>query len=405
MTLRRLAWRNIWRNRRRSAIVLTSIIVGVAALVFTDSLARGFLRQMLQNQLGSHTAHLQIHQRGFRDNPTVQGFMEDDGRAAATLSAGPGVLHVSRRIVVFGLLSSASTSSGVTLVGVDPVAEPRVTTIAASVVTGSYLTGAPREIVLGKRLAGTLGVGIGDKVVAMASASDGRVGTELFRVTGLYVSSSSEFDRMYVYVPLEDARRMLRVEGRIAGLAAVLRDPSEAPALRDSLARRLGEHYEVLSYQDLLPSLLSQMEVSEQSMFIIYLIIGIGLIFGIVNTLLMSVFERIHEFGVLKALGMKDRTLFALIVLESLWLGVLGTGAGALLALGIHLPLSRSGLNFAAFAEGLAAWGAGAVITPVMDPGGVLVGLLVILAVCVIAALYPAWRAARLLPINAIRHV
>lgn len=404
MMLVRLAWRNVWRNRRRSLIILTSIVVGVVASLFIDAFSRGYIKQVFENELGSHMAHIQIHARGFSDNKVVQGFMADDGFALAAARADPVVLHATRRTITFGLASSASNSSGASIVGVDPAEEAAVTTIARSVASGRYLSGAPNEILIGERLAATLDVGLGDRVVAMASTADGKVGTEMFRVVGLYRTVSSVFDRMYVYIPIADAQRMLHAEGRIAEIAIVTREIGHVTAVRDALRRRLDTRYEVLSYRDIMPSLIAMMEVTESVLNVFAYIIGLAMVFGIINMMLMSVFERIREFGVLKSIGMGNGTLLLLIELEALLLGCVGAAAGAVLGIGVNLLLGHSGLNFAAFAEGLAAFGTGAILYPVLDYDAVVSTALVIIAFCLVAALYPAARAMKLEPIHAVRY-
>ncbi|MEK6756100.1 MAG: FtsX-like permease family protein [Bacteroidota bacterium] len=405
MMLLRLAWRNIWRNKRRSLIIITSIVVGVVAMSFVEGLSRGFLKQMFENQLGAYTSHLQIHHRGFNDNKIVQNFIAGSGPVTTALEQNPNVRYLSKRVIAFGILSSASNSAGVSIVGISPTDEANITTIDESVLEGRYLSGQKHEIVISKRLAETLGAGLGDRVVAMASTLDGKVGSEVFRIVGLYQSASSAFDRMHIYVPLQNAQEMLRVGERIAEVAVVARSIDSVGAIKADLMKRLDASYEVLSYQDLLPSLLMQMEMAGQLMWVFYLIIGLAMIFGIINTMLMSVFERIHEFGVLKAVGMKNGILVRMILLEAFLLGSVGAligGGGGIL---INLQLSSSGINFAAFSEGLATYGAGAVIYPVISYPSIATGMAVILLICILAAMYPAYRAVRLEPINAIRYV
>jgi putative ABC transport system permease protein len=405
MMLLTLAWRNIWRNRRRTLIVLTSIVVGVVALVFFESYVNGFMQQMFDSQLGTHTSHLQIHARGFEDDRIVQNFMTESATPAASLKSSPAVKAFSRRTVSYGLISSASNSAGIVLVGIHPDEEARITTIKASVVAGRYLSDARHEAVISKRLGETLGVGLGDRVVVMASSMDGKIGSEVFRVAGLFQSPSSAFDKMYAYVPIADAQSMLGVGDRIAEIAILTHDIGAVGTVQDELRRTLGDAFEVLSYRDLLPSLIIMIDLIRQVMRVFYLIIGLAMLFGIINTMLMSVFERIRELGVLKAIGMRNGRLFRMIVLEAFLLGVVGTGAGVALSLAIQIPLEHIGIDLSSFSEGLAAFGAGAILYPVATVNGVLSAVLVVLLFCVLAAVYPAYRAMCLQPINAMRYV
>jgi ABC-type lipoprotein release transport system permease subunit len=382
-----------------------SIIVGVAAMNWTDGLARGFMKQMLVNQLGVHTAHLQIHARGFNDNKVVQNYMLESNLVIALLEQMPAVKQFSPRIIAFGLLSSASSSAGVSIVGIDPDKEAGITTIHKDIIEGKYLSGDPHEIVLSKRLAKTLDVGLGDRIVTMASTIDGTVGSEMFRVVGLYQSASISFEKMYIYVPIATAQQMLHVADRIAEVAVVAENIDSVGAIQKASASKLGTKYEVLSYRDLLPFLVSQIEMMDSMIVIFYVLIGAAMIFGIINTLLMSVFERIHEFGVLKSIGMKNGYVFSMIEIEAMLLGIVGSVIGTAIGVSVVSIVEKTGLNLTVFSEGLAAFGSGAILYPVLDWGSVALEIVVILFICMLAAIYPARRAMKLEPVQAIYYV
>lgn len=405
MIIFRLAWRNIWRNKRRSIIVMSSVAVGVIATVLMDTLSRGMAFQMLYNQIGSHVAHLQVHRRGFKDNPIVQNSIPDANVVKRAVASTPGVLSQSSRVLTFGLLSSALSSSGVSLVGIDPREEEEITTIKGSIVAGMYLSGGRNEAVVGRALAEKLGVGLGDRVVGMASAVDGHVGSDVFRIVGLYETLSSEFDKSFVYIGRNNAQDMLELGEEISEIAIRIGNLRQLGAVQAGLQETLGESYEVLTYPEILPFLVLQIDLYDQSMFIFYAIVGIALIFGIINTMLMSVFERIREFGVLKAVGMKDRRLIIMVLLEAFFLGTIGTAAGFVLGYLTYLPLQRTGLDLSMFSESLRSLGVGAVIFPVLTWEVLANALFIIPLVAVVGALYPAIRAGRLLPVGAIRSV
>ena len=405
MMLLRLAWRNIWRNTRRSVIILISITVGIVATVLTDALSRGMAFQMLNNQIGSHVSHVQIHRSGFKDNPVIQNTVPQTVNVDSAVEAVAGIDRFTKRVITFGILSSATSSSGISIVGIEPEREGRVTTIKSSLVKGSYLSGSTREIVLGTKLAEKLGVGIGDKVVAMASAIDGHIGSDVFRVVGLFETFSSEFDKAFVYIPLGDAQQLVSIGNRVSEYAIIVHDRDELQRIQSTLRSELGVSYEVLTYAEILPLLVFTVDLYDQMMFIFYAIIGIAVIFGIINTMLMSVFERIREFGVLKAIGMKNRPLFAMIMIEAFYLGAIGTVVGFVLSYLLYLPLAQSGVDLSMFSDSLRSFGVGAVIYPVMTAGVVANALLVIPVVTLLGAIYPAVKAVRLEPMSAIRYV
>lgn len=401
----KLAWRNIWRNARRSLIILVSVIVGLAAIVLYDSLSKGMIVQMLDNQIGAHVSHIQIHKKGFNDNKMIQNYIPDPQRVEAAIRNNPAVRYFSRRVITFGIISSASSSSGVSLAGIDPQEEQHITTIKKSLVEGSYLSGQKHEIVIGKKLAEKLEVGIGDKVVAMASALGGNIGSDMFRVVGIYRTFSTEFDKVSAYISLDNAREMLALGENVSEFALILEDVEKQQQVKTDLLAALNGDYEVLTYRELLPTLVMQMDIYRESIFIFYAIIGVAMIFGIINTMLMSVFERIREFGVLMAVGMKNSRLFRLIILEAFLLGALGTGIGFILSYLLYLPLAKSGINLSAFSESLNSFGVGTTIYPVLGVESVVSALLIIPFIAVIGAIYPAVKAIRLEPITAIRYV
>jgi putative ABC transport system permease protein len=326
--LLKIAWRNIWRNRRRTVIVLGSVVVGMALVLFMDAFIEGFINQTFRNQIGAHVVHMHINRAGFNDNKTVQNFLPGREIVDSLLGEHPAINAYSGRVVTFGLVNSAYNSSGISFVGVDPGSEANLTTIAESIVEGRYLGGEPNEIVMSMRTAETLQVGLGDRIVGMASSMDGSVGSDMYRVVGLYRTMLSGFDRTHVYIPLASAQRMLGLGDDISQYALTVADPDEIAELRRSFQETLGPEYEVLSYVELLPQLVLMVDVSRQSMTFIYLIIGAAMIFGIVNALLMSVFERIREFGVLMSIGMKNGRVFGMIVLEAVLIGLLGSFGG-----------------------------------------------------------------------------
>lgn len=403
--LLKLAWRNIWRNKRRSLIVLGSIIVGVIAIIFMDAFMVGWMNQMLRNQISLNTAHVQIHKDGFNDNKVTQNFMPDYNEVDKVLSENPNIADYSRRTITFGLLSSASNSSGVYIYGVDHDKEGSVSLIEASIVEGTYLTGGDREITVGTKLAEKLSVELGDKVVVMVNTPDGSIGSDVFRIVGLFKTPSSEYDKSYIYVNLPNAQRMMEIGDNIYEYAVVLKDYNNANLVRDQIRKGLDDRYEVYSYVDLLPMLVMQVQMMDEYMGIFYFIIGLAMIFGIINVMLMAVFERIHEFGVLMSIGMKNRKLFAMIVTEASVLGIVGTIIGVIIGSLILWPLTNSGINLVDFASSLDSVGIGSIIYPELVIEKVITTIILIPFMTIVGAIYPAYRAVKLEPVYALRYV
>lgn len=400
-----IAWRNLWRNRRRSIIILTSIVVGVVALIMNDSLSNGFVLQMLNNQIDSHVSHIQIHKNGFEGNKQVQAFIPDPEKVENVLKSNPHILHYSKRVGIFGLVSSAGTSEGATIQGIQPDKEPMVTKIKTMIKKGKYLTGKHGEILISEATSDKLGAAIGDKIVIMASAPDGSVANELFRIIGIFKSSSSEFDKMNVYISLGDAQKAFSLGNNFHEFAVITDNIKTVEQTKKEIKSKLGSNLEVLSYEDLLPLIMMYIKNYESFVFVFYLIIGLAVLFGVVNTMLMSVFERIQEFGILKAIGMKNGRIFLMVITEAFILGLLGTVVGLIVGLIIYFPLNAYGIDLSVFAKSLNSLGVSAINYPKLNFQILLNSLLVMPITAIAGAIYPAIKAVKLLPTDAMRYV
>jgi len=270
---------------------------------------------------------------------------------------------------------------------------------------GSYLTGDKREIVIGKDLADKLNSKLGDKVVILTNTPDGTISSDVFRIAGLYETFSTAFDKAFIYIPLEYAQKMLDIGDNIHEVAIITEEYNKVDNVKEQIASQLSDEYEVLSYKDMLPMLLVQIDLYKQSMFITDVIIGLALIFGIINVMLMAVFERIQEFGVLMSIGIKNSKLFFMIVIEAFIIGVMGTVIGVVAGVIIEIPLSLIGIDLSLFAESLKSFGAGAIIYPVLVPENLIGVLIIIPFISIVGAIYPAYKAIKLEPVSAIRYV
>lgn len=402
----KIAWRNIWRNNRRSLVVLLSVVVGVIAILFMDGLNNSFVKQMLDNQISTSVTHIQIHKKGFTDNKVVESYIPDKSGVETVLDTASGINAYSKRVIAFGLLSSARSSSGVYIYGINPEDESRVTKVDDSMVEGSYLSeSSGREIVIGKALAKKLSVGVGDKVVAMSNTLKGSIGSDVYRIAGLFETHSSEFDKSTIFIPVNNAQNLLQIENNYYEYAMLVDDYKHVDKVKHNIASSLSGEYEIQSYKDLLPLLIVQMDMMKESMMVINLIVSAALIFGIINAMLMAVFERIQEIGVLMSIGMKNRKIFSLFILESFLIGLIGTLAGLLFGIGLVAIVGSSGINLSMFAESLQSLGIGSTLYPTLSVETIITTLIMIPLISVLGAIYPAVKAIKLEPVYAIRYV
>jgi putative ABC transport system permease protein len=401
--INKIAWRNILRNKRRSLILIISIVIGVTAAILTDAFSTGMMEQMLTNQIGADVGYIQIHKNAYQADPTLENSMKDPLVVDSLLTARRDSLEFSKRLRTFGLVSSAYNSSGVSIVGVVPEQEKKITTIWKNVVSGTYLTSQANQALISSSIAEKLHVGLGDKVVIMASRLDGSVGSEACRIVGIYETFDSGFDQTHVYVPLQTIEQMLSARNIISEFVIAPKNQNNITGIVTQLKASLDHGYEVLSYEDMLPLFVAQIQIYDNTMFILYVIIAVALLFGIINTMLMAVMERTHEFGVDMAIGMSNRKIFRMILIEAFFIGIIGTAIGTGISYVSYLELARSGWNLAAFSESLKSFGAGTTIYPVFVVSSILLKVSIIPIATVEGAVYPAIRAIRLRPVEAIR--
>jgi ABC-type lipoprotein release transport system permease subunit len=411
MMLLRVAWRNIVRGWRRSAIIISAMGFGLGASLLLMGLSKGMVKQMTDTAVQTQLGHIAVHARGYFDNPDIERNLPEGGRAVlARLGERPEVA-ASARLRGDGLVQSARHSARAVFVGVDPEAEGRVSSVPGSIVEGSFLRDTPPAVrrtrrlppvVIGEKMAERLRVGLGDKVVLHAP---GESGLGAFRVRGIYRTDSSDFDGAHAFLRLQEAQRLFGIGDRVTEVTLLLSRPRRARALQAWLEQYLpGVEFEVLRWQERAPRLAAMLELMTRISWILYAGIFIAMAFGIANVLFMAVFERIREFGVLRAMGLQPRRLVAMVLLESLLLTMAGTAAG--LALGWQLVgwFKERGLDLAWFAEGLRAYGIGTAIRTTLDVSDLMWPVVIAAITAFVAGLAPALRAVRLRPAEALRH-
>jgi ABC-type lipoprotein release transport system permease subunit len=410
-----IAWRNLWRSWRRSAIVLAAVSLGLAACLFMLAWARGMFEQMAENAIQLRLSHLAVLAAGYSADPDPTRSLPDDAAPLREVVAALPGAHASSRLVGEGLVQSPRSALRVALIGVEPRSEADISSVPHSIVEGAWLPpAAPRRLgrslpslVIGRAMAERLQVGPGEKVVIHVA---GEAGLGAYRVVGLYQAASSEFERSFAYVRIADAQRLLGLPGAVTEIAIDLSDPETAPAVQAHLAAEAARVWpevpvEVLRWQEREPRLATMTRMAQDTSWILYGGVFISMAFGIANVLLMSIYERTREFGVLRALGLKGRSLLSLVVLESLLLTLLGTALGLALAVPFVLWLGAVGLDLAAFSEGLREMGAGSRIHFRLDASDLARPVAIAAITALVAALWPALRAVRLRPSDALRQL
>lgn len=403
-----LAWRNIWRNPRRTLVILTAVVIGVWSMVFLGALMRGVADQYLQNGIATLTGHLQIHHQGFRNDPVIQNRISNPETVRRTLERilPPGA-RWTERIRVNAIANNARHARGVTLVGMDPTREARVSFIGDAVAEGAYLEPDDRYgILVGRSLAEDFETRLDRRLVLMSRDTRGEVASRAFRIRGLFQAEMEATEKQFAFITENAAREMLGLENEITEISVLLPSHAQARDTAQAIREDLdAPSLEVQTWQDLLPMVRVMLEIYDTFIFIWFLVVFIAMAFGIVNTLLMAVFERIREFGLLKALGLKPRGIVQGVLMESLLLLLLGTAAGNLLGLLSTSALAGTGIDLSALAAGLEYVGMPRVIFPKVHMFDFALANAVVIVLGLAVSLYPALKAARFTPVEALTHV
>jgi putative ABC transport system permease protein len=412
-----LAWRNIWRNRRRTCITLAAIAVGYAMLLFVACLMAGLRWQMVENGTSLILSQIQMDAPGYYPNRSIQKTIGGEkgtnvSALLAAVTADRRVYAAAPRVYGEGLVSAGDRSAGVELLGVVPSQEQRVTLLQTQIIKGSYLTARiPKSLAIGDKLAKTIGVRIGSEIVLLTQAADGSMGNELYTVGGIFHTGIDAMDLGLVFMPLSSLQELLQLApGRIHEIGIKLNDVTEATAVASALQTRLAAIVPVraMAWPELAPELAAYVQFNRGITFVLFIIFFLLAVIGIMNTMLMAVFERTRELGMLMALGMRPFQVIGLILAEAAGLA----GASLLLGAAIGAPvlwyLQVHGLDL------------GGSTGEVISLAGVVVGHLWygrqdftaygqaavgLAATAIVSALYPAWRAAHFRPTEAIRKV
>ena len=404
MMVLRLAWRNLWRNPRRTLVILTAVAVGVFGMIFIGALMTGVGDQMVRNSIATLVGSLQVHQRGYRDDPVVENTMADPFEPAEALaSVLPPGARWSRRVRVSAVAANARESAGVTLVGIEPEKEAGVSFIESAVTEGRNLApGDPYGIVVGQALIEKFETRLGRKLVLMSQAADREMSSRAFTIVGVFRAELAATEKQFVFVSLKAAREMLRIGEGISEIAVLLPDNADPDPVAERLRAMLPDRYEIHTWRDLLPMLTAYIEMNDGFTVVWYLVVFIAMGFGIVNTLLMAVFERMREFGLVKALGMKPGLIVGEVLMESAFILILGMAAGNAAALSAVAALAENGIDLSAFAAGVEYAGMPRVIYPSFAWHSAVQANLTVWVLGLAVSLYPALKAARITPVAAM---
>ena len=404
LILTKLAWKNIFRNKRRTIIASTAMGIGLAALIFVDAFWMGMEQNTIKTATSSFLGDAQIHREGFRGEREVSLIIRALDELTANLAEEPIVGHFTQRTLVPGMITSPANVSAINLVGVYPPTEKFLSKVDDAITEGAYFEGDnSRDMVIGTKLAEVLEVGLGHRVVVtVAQAKSGEISQEMFRISGIYHFADEEMNRGMVFVRIDKAQQMLAIGNGVHEIA--LKFTSLAYA-QDSALPFWGAYSqhgnEALSWTEILPQLEAILKMSRTSKYIMGIVLFGVVVFGIVNTLFMSLYERMFEFGVLRAVGTRPLRMAQVILFEAGALAIVSIGLGATLGWLVTAIFVHRGIDY----TGIEMMGVTMqeLIHPIMAVRQFILYPIWIFVFTIIAGLYPARYVAKMTPVDAMR--
>jgi ABC-type lipoprotein release transport system permease subunit len=403
-----LAWRNIWRNPRRTLVILLAVIIGVWSMIFLGSLMRGMESEMVKNSISTLTGSIQIHHKDYLDDPVVENTLDNIDRFDKALDKilGQDALF-SKRIRVNAIVSNARHTGGVTLVGIEPKKEAAISFIGKAVTQGRYLkTEDKNKIIVGRAFLKKFNTKIGNKLILMSQDTENEIASKAFRIVGVFSAESQSVEKRFVFVPLSQAAGMLKMGDSISEISILLPldiSGREETLIADKIITAIDDDtVRVETWQGLLPMIKAYLEMTGSFLYIWYFVVFVAMGFGIVNTTLMAIFERMREFGLMKALGMRPFQIIKGVLTETIFLLVIGISAGTVFGFLSVAVISKNGIDLSALAAGAEMWGIPRKLYPEIWAQDVAVAGLVVLVLGILVSLYPAFKAARFTPIQAM---
>ena len=398
-----IAWRNIWRNRTRSMVVIAAIMIGLIGGIFLISFGFGMQEGRTRSIIETQISHIQIHTSTFLEDRYTKDTLPEKADLIKTLDTLSNMRGYSLRTLVGGMANSAKAAGGVTIQGIDPAAEAVVTQLPDRIIEGAYFEGVRRNpVVIGQKLAEKLKVSLKKKIILTFQDKDGEITSGAFRIAGIYKSVNSKYDETNVFVRARDLQKILGQQGQIHEVAILLENDQNTLSLQKNLQTAFPD-YQVDSWRETSPDLKLVADSLGASLGIFMSIIMLGLAFGIINTMLMAVLERTRELGMLMSIGMNKRSIFSMIMLETFFLAMVGVPIGLFIAFGLVTYFGKKGIDMSSFSDGLNELGFSNIAYTSLDPSYYTQIAIMVAITALLSAIYPALRALRLKPAEAVR--
>jgi ABC-type lipoprotein release transport system permease subunit len=401
--LTKIASRNIWRSKKRSLIIITAVSIGLWAGIFMMAFYNGMIEQRVNTAITSELSHLQLHHPEFRKEYEIKYYLPKGRKMLEIIGKDSKIKATAGRIIIKGMIASASGSSGITINGVMPAEEQVLTNLKGKIIKGNYFNSQKtNEIILSEKLRKKLKLNLNKKTILTFQDKEGNLASVAFRITALYKTTNTPYDDSNVFVKITDVDSLAGIPNAINEIAVLLQSNKFLTESQANLEQKFPET-EIKNWMEIAPELGLTVSVGDQMVFIFMGIILLALAFGIVNTMMMAVLERTREIGMLLALGMNKFKIFMMILLETFFLILAGCPVGILLAFATIGITQKTGIDFSRFSDVYSSFGYSSIIYPNLTSRQFLIIMVLVLLTALFSALFPARRALQLNPAESLK--
>lgn len=400
-----LAWRNIWRNKRRTIITMLSIIVAVFLASVMRSMQEGQYTDMIENTVGTFTGYIQVHADGYWDDKTLDNTFIATDSVYAKIEEEESVQVVVPRLESFALAAGQNQSRPAMVMGIDFQSEKALSDPVKRIQTGSYFeSNDEQSVILGQELMQRLDVQLGDSLVMIGQGFRGQSATGLYRIRGTIAFPNPQLNRSLVMMPLETAQYFLAADKRLTALSIIVDDTDRVGSTVNALQSKFSEQYEVMSWQTMMPELVQTIEADRGSGLIMIAILYIVVGFGILGTVLMMITERTYEFGVMISVGTPRFVIALMLAIEILLIALVGAGVGILVSIPIAWYFNVNPIQFSGdIAEVYQTYGMEAVMQFSTDPVVFYSQAVTVFIITLVFSVIPLIKASRINPVEALR--
>lgn len=402
----KLAWRNIWRNKRRTFITMASVVMAVLLSSVMSSMQQGQYDQMIDNTVGAFSGHLQVQHQDYFDESTLDNSLEVGDDLLSEIKNHPGVETVIPRLDSYALAAGKDRSRAAMVVGIDVETEKALSEPDQKIIEGSYFSSNSDEgVLVSQGMADYLNLALGDTLILLGQGFRGMSASGAYPITGIMKFGIPDMNNSLVYLPMESAQHFYAAYGRLTSAVVLIQNPKEVQEVVSELEQKLGQKYAVLGWQTLMPELVQAIEADRGSSMILLLILYMIVGFGIFGTILMMTAERKFELGVMIAIGTARIRMAAMLILEMLFITFMGTLFGMIGSLPFMYYFNLNPLEFTGEAAlAIEEYGMEPFIRFSIDPEIMLNQGVIVLIITLIISLYPLWHMRKLKPVEAMRH-